>query len=64
MSTDIAVCPECDSSDFRPRSGRHNGERCKSMVEEPIYRAPYRPAGIDTSTLAYRLEQMNADEVP
>jgi len=34
------------------------------MVEEPIYRAPYRPAGIDTSTLAYRLEQMNADEVP
>jgi hypothetical protein len=34
------------------------------MVEEPTYRAPYRSAGIDTSTLAYRLEQMNADEVP
>lgn len=70
MTDEIAACPDCDSSDIHYRTGRHNGkpgwkcERCKSMVEEPTYRAPYRTAGIDTSSLAYRLQQMSADEVP
>jgi ribosomal protein L37AE/L43A len=70
MTDEIAACPDCDSADIHYRTGKHNGrpgwkcENCKAMVEKPIYRTPHRVAGIDTSSLAYKLQQMSADEVP
>jgi len=70
MSKKIAACPDCDSSDIHYRTGKHNGrpgwkcESCKGMVDSPNYREPYRKPGFDNSSLAYKLEQMSAEEVP
>lgn len=65
MSTDIAVCPECDSSDFRPRSGRHNGQpgwmchNCDKLYKRAAYRQRHRNSGYSKDDLVARLLEMD-----
>jgi len=69
MSTKIPVCPECDSSRFRPRSGRHNGlrgwycDQCDKIHGDAAYREPYTASGINRDTLARKLLEMDPSEV-
>ena len=69
MTDEIPVCPECDSSRIFPRSGRHNGRKgwkcddCREMYDHFVYREPYMTSGLDRSSLAYKLTQLDPSEV-
>jgi len=65
MSSDIAVCPVCDSSDFRPRSGRHNEQpgwmchNCNKHYKRAAYRKRRRNSGYAKDDLVARLLEMD-----
>jgi len=65
MSDTIPVCPECDSSQFRPRSGRHNGKPgwrchdCDKHYKRPAYRERYRRGGYSKDDLVARLLEID-----
>jgi len=67
--SEIAVCPECDSSHIYYRSGSQGGptgyrcQDCHAMVNRPMYRERYKHGTIAQGTLARKLLDMNPDEV-
>ena len=66
--TDIAACPECDSSRVYPRNAKHGGtpgwscEHC-GHIGRPKYRPPHHHRSPGSHTLAGRLLEMDASEV-
>jgi transposase-like protein len=69
MTGKIPVCPDCDSSRFFPRSGRHNGEpgwkcvNCDELKDSVTYRDRKTPHNAASGTLARKLLDMDPEEV-
>jgi transposase-like protein len=69
MTRKIPVCPDCDSSNIYPRSGRHNGkpgykcDDCRELKDMVVYREAKTGYALQKDTLAYRLANMDPEDV-
>jgi len=69
MTAKIPVCPDCDSSRFFPRSGRHNGEpgwkceNCGELKASDSYRDRKTPYSAARGTIARRLLDMEPEDM-
>jgi transposase-like protein len=69
MSNEIPVCPDCDSSQFRPRSGRHNGKPgwkcydCETHHKRAAYRKRHKKGGYAKDDLVARLLEMDPEPI-
>jgi len=67
--SEIAVCPECDSSHIYYRSGSQGGptgyrcQECHALVGKPMYRKRYKSGSPAEGTLARKLLDMDPEEV-